>query len=69
MKRIFGILSQIGGVVVVVTGLVPMFHIIKQSQNDARLGYYEYIYFNYNSILAVIVLLISVAVGIILLWL
>jgi len=49
VKRIFGILCQIGGAAVVVTGLLPMFNIIKQSRNDARLGYYEYIYFNYRS--------------------
>ena len=52
-----------------VTGLLPGLHIIKQSRDDARLGYYDYMYFNYNSVLAVIILLVSIAAGIILLWL
>ena len=69
MKRIIGIFCQIAGAVVAVTGLLPILHIARLSQNDARVGYYDYMYFNYSSILAVIILLASIAAGIILLWL
>ena len=50
-------------------GLLPGLHIIKQSRVDARLGYYDYMYFDYNTILSIIILLASIAAGIILLWL
>ena len=69
VKRIIGILCQIAGVMVSVTGLLPILHIARLSQNDARVGYYEYMYFDYNSVLAVIILLARIAGGIILLWL
>ena len=69
MKRIIGIFCQILGVVVAVTGLLPILHIARLSQSNARVGYYDYMYFDYNTILSIIILLASIAAGIILLWL
>jgi len=56
-------------VAVIVMGLLPLANIIKQSQTDAHLGYDEEVYLDYNRILSFIILLVSIAAGIILLWL
>jgi hypothetical protein len=70
VKRVLArILCQIAAVAVMIVGLFPLATIIKKSQPDARRSYYDEVYSDYNAILSIIILLVSIAIGIVLLWL